>query len=280
MNYKLGIIIINWNGNNDTIECLNSLSKYIDNFPYKIFLIDNASKEPILEEVLQTYSISIEYIKNETNLGFAEGNNVGLKRIIELNIPFFLLLNNDVEIIDKSTLNMLIFLEENADVGVVGAVNYYYSMQSKIWQAGITNNIKKGKTYSIKSFDKKSTIPIFVDYVPGSSLMGRSELLAMIGLLDANYFAYFEERDWCMRVKKKGYKIAFLPNTAVLHKIGKSSPHIVKFYLRTRNRLYFFRKHNLFRNFILIFFKDVIRNIYLTIKYCEIGGFIFAKACI
>jgi GT2 family glycosyltransferase len=148
-----------------------------------------------------------------------------------------------------------------------------------MWQAGLMVDFKNGTQKPIEDFDVNSSEPIEVDYVPGSSFLIPTELLKQTGLLDARYFAYFEEIDLCVQVKKLGKKVAFIPNAKILHKVGQSADSVVKFYLKNRNRMLFYSRHAKGGWFTYIFLKEFAKNlIKATVYNAKAGNIGFYKS--
>lgn len=240
---RIGVVIINYNGNDDTLECLESIQVFMSHHPkflVKVFLVDNNSKIKLDERELNKVMPNIVFIQSKRNEGFAEGNNIGIRNALNCDTDYVILLNNDTVLVDDSFFRLISKMEIESAIGIGGIVNYYHSDQKRIWQAGVINDFKYGKPLSILNFNNKLSELKLVDYVPGSSMVIKKEVFERIGLLDARYFAYFEENDFCMRAKKAGFNVAFLQNTKILHKIGQSSNSYIKLYLRTRNILLFY----------------------------------------
>ena len=248
---SLGIIIINYNGNTDTIECLDSINTLYGNIPgIKVFLIDNNSTEKIDKEILENYIYEIIYIQCEKNEGFARGNNIGIKAALRTGCEYIALINNDTVFVDDSLLMAHTCMKGNPEYGILGLVNYYYSDPSTIWQAGFKSYFYLGHSRTIKYLSEKIEI-IPVDYIPGSSMVMHRSVYGTIGYLDERYFAYFEEHDYCIRAKKHGISVGYLSGTKILHKVGKSSTSIVQLYFRTRNKLTFYSEHAPVYGFII-----------------------------
>ncbi len=286
MNYpKIIIIILNWNGKEDTIECLESLKKIT--YPnYEILLVDNGSTDGSLECFRERYP-GMEIIENGENLGFAEGNNVGIRKAIEIGADYVLLLNNDT-VVDKEFLGELIKVaESDRNIGIVGPIIYYYISQNRIQSAGAkvywntgNQNILRANELDVGQHKIEE-----VDYVSGCALLAKSELFEKIGYLNKEYFAYWEETDWCISVKKSGYKVLCIPKAKVWHKGQSSSNKIsgLHTYYMTRNMFWFMKKHACridFFVFLVYFFgfkfwfKNSIFLIYhkdlkLSISFCK-----------
>jgi len=264
-NKLLAIIIVNWEREEDTLACLLSIQKFYKSFnEYEIILIDNGSKSGIEKIKKYKFNFDINVIENDINLGFTGGNNVGINYALIRNIPFVLLLNNDTVIVDNSIKLVLEKIKMNNDYGAIGIINYYHDSPNRIWQSGFDYNFKNGKFFRVESV-KKSGELINVDYVPGSSILIRSCLIKSIGDLDNNYFAFWEEIDFCLRIKKIGYKIAYLQGTKILHKIKSSTNSNLHLYLSTRNRFYFLKKFSnrsvLNKSILFLIIKFLVKKI-------------------
>jgi len=266
MKISLSIILVNFNGNEDTIECIKSIEEFVDNnkVDLTVILVDNGSKQPIDDRVIYNLKIPIVYIKNNENLGFAGGNNIGIKYALEINADYIALINNDTTFVDDS-LYRLVNKMEKETIHIGGIVNYYFDKPNKIWQTGFINDFKRGDNHLVKSLSNEGDEFVDVDYVPGSSIVINQAVFNKIGTLDQEYFAYYEENDFCIRAKRSGFKVAFLENTKILHKVGKSSNSNIKVYLRTRNKLLFFKRYSssfafffIYISVLLAYLKDLI----------------------
>jgi GT2 family glycosyltransferase len=274
------IIVLNWNGYKDTIECLESLLK-MDYPNFDIVLTDNDShdcsivaiqrwaEEAKVQIIDSNFSPngqenrSLVLLKNPKNYGFAEGNNIAMRYALKtFNQKYILLLNNDV-IVSKEFLTKLIDVaEKKSNAGIVGALNYYRSDPNRIWYSGGLINWAIGKKYDFtrNKIDKGQFEKIReVDDVAGSTFLIKKELLKKIGFLRPEYFFYFEETDFCCRAKKAGYTIYTVMDAKVWHKVAASSRVNTDFqiYFLNRNRFIFMRKNaspEHFISFILHFF--------------------------
>lgn len=257
---KVAIIILNWNGKNDTIECLESL-EHITYPNYEILLVDNGSTDGSVNCFKERYP-GIDLIINEKNLGYAEGNNVGIRRAMEKAADYILLQNNDT-IVDPEFLSELIRVaKSDLEIGFAGPMVYYYNYNGRkdvINFAGGKLNMWKGitKHIGLNEIDTGQYNEIKeVDYIEGSCLLLRKEMLIKIGLLDPVYFAYWEDNDWCRRGFAAGYRSVFVPKAKIWHKTSASNIGTTKLYYLTRNRIWFIRKNATYIQYIyfLIYF--------------------------
>ena len=242
MNPKVFIIILNWNGWSDTLECLESLSRIVyDNF--EVILIDNASKGDYRLPTTD-YRFKIQMIYNKENLGFAGGNNQGIKLALERGADYVLLLNNDTTV-EPDFLKVLVeAAEADKKYGILGPMIYCYGEPSRIQFAGGKINWSKtrGTHITIPPFEKGGRGGIFpTDYITGCCLLIKREVIEKIGLLNEDYFLYYEDTDWCLRAKKAGWLCGVAPIAKIYHKQSKSTdkfsyPYI---YYHSRNGLLF-----------------------------------------
>ncbi len=249
-NPRISIIILNYNGGKDVIDCLESV-KNIDYPNYEIIVVDNNSTDGSLENLRKKVP-EIKIIQNEKNLGFAEGNNVGIR---ESNYDYVMLLNYDT-IVGESILKDLIgVIEGNEDIGIAGPMILYYDDPDKIWCAGGKLNLFGYTSHIGKGLKKELCYsPYFVDYISGCAMLIKKEVIDKIGLLTAEYFLYFEEVDFCFRAKKAGYECIYVPSQSVWHKTTESwITNPVHAYYYMRNAI-IFAKNNLsrFKKFVFI----------------------------
>lgn len=244
------ILILNWNGWKDTAECIESLRKITyDNF--KIVVIDNGSKGKDVDILADKFGNLITLIRINENLGYAEGNNVGIRYSLENGADYILLLNNDT-IVAPDFLEKLISVAENQrEFGIIGPMIYYYPPRKnyeKIWCAGGSFKKILGYTHHLKvnKIDEGQYYKAYTtDYVPGCAMLIKREVLSKIGMLDKDFFAYFEDLDFNLRARASGFLSVIVPHAHVWHKVSKSTQNKNSFrkYLEIRNRIIFARKH-------------------------------------
>lgn len=251
---KVIIIILNWNGKEDTIECLESL-KHITYPNYEILLVDNGSVDGSVEFFRENYP-HIEIIANMENMGFAEGNNVAIKKAIAKKTNYLLLLNNDTVVDPNFLIELVNVAESNAKIGIVGPTVYNYSTKNKIQSAGAILKWNKGKETILRAneIDTEVNIEIReVDYVSGCALLAKVEVFEKIGYLNKEYFAYWEETDWCVRAANASYKVLYVPKAKIWHKGGATSKKLSGFheYQMVRNMFWFMKQHATKRQYLL-----------------------------
>ena len=215
---KLFIIILNFNGGRDIIECLNSLKKE----RAKIVVVDNGSSDNSLAMIKKNFP-KVKIIENNKNLGFAGGNNIGICYAFKRNADAVMLLNQD-SVAEKSFLEPL--LKNPADV--VGPVikfkrgkRWLYDYGGKInWLIGRTSH-QESLVYFNNDFLPKKLDFQEPDYISGCAMLIKRPVFREVGLLDERFFLYFEDADFCLRAKRAGFKIAIELKSMIFHSLDK-----------------------------------------------------------
>lgn len=256
---KTAILILNWNGAEDTITCLQSLVKVIQKEDY-IFVIDNCSKDNSIDLITsylentaaifkssspsnlkEQFDESCHYylVQNNVNAGFGTGNNVVLNQLKNIDncFEFAWLLNNDAIAEEKSLFYLKEKIQSQSDIGAVGSivlnlpdthivqntgVKYYPFL-------GISKLIHKNQPLATVNFKEE----IKFDYLNGASLMLDLNALEKIGYFDERYFLYSEEFDLQLRLKKEQYRIELVAESKVYHKLmgsTQNSSHLFFYY--------------------------------------------------
>lgn len=273
---SVAIILVNWKTPSDTIECIDSLIN-LNYSGFKVFVVDNGSNDGSdtkIQKHINSISLDCELIKSNENLGFSGGNNIAIKKAIEEGFQWFWLLNNDT-IAQKDSLSTLVdFGLQNKNAGILGSKIYYFN-SNKIWYAGGYVDYKTGKGSSIGRDEVDNgqyDIAKKCDYITGCSMLVRKEVIDSIGLLEDGFFLYYEDTDWSLRARLKGWNCYYVPTSIIEHKVGKSSeegyssPFLS--YYNLRNRYLMTRRNKeLFTKSGPLFFllKKGFANIYFAI---------------
>lgn len=267
------IVLVNWNGLEDTLECLRSLNE-ISYKNYKIVVVDNGSNNNQANVIKKKFPY-IELIKNKRNEGFVVANNQGIELALKNGADYILLLNNDT-VVEQNFLNILInHAERNRDVGILSPKILYFD-SNEIWSMGGKISYLTGFSIMIGKGENSENYNEVIkpDFVSGCAMLIKKEVIEEIGLLDPIYFAYYEDADYCFRVRKLGYKIRVIPESVVWHKksasagIKGSKREIseLQAYLWTRNGIRFGRKNiNGWRKILFLFGQFTFRFVYLLI---------------
>jgi len=244
---KVSIIMLNWNGLEDTIECLESL-KEITYPNYEVVIVDNGSKGNDADVLEKKYKDYIRLIRNERNFGFCKGNNVGIKYALKtLNPDFILLLNNDT-IVDKNFLDKLIEGAKNGpkSVGIVGPTIYHYYEPERIWFNFGSTNWLRMNTRQIGPLKKTSSEKNKEFHlISGCCMLIKSKLFQEVGYFNEKLFAHYEDFDLCFRARKQGYSLLYIPESKIWHKISAAIGQDSEFYnyFQIRNRIWMGKKY-------------------------------------
>lgn len=237
----VSIIIVNWNGKDLLFDCLKSLTKI--SYPnFEVIVVDNGSTDGSVEMIgkLRISNYELRIIKNKNNLGFAEANNIGVK---EANGEYVLLLNNDTEVKSDFLEKLVKTMEEDYKVAVVQP-KIIFSLYNKL-QAGGSFFTLSGFLNPIGFFkdpnDPKYNQAMKIFSANGACMLIRKSIIDKVkGLFDPDYFAYYEETDFCWRVILSGNEILYEPSSVILHKGRQTSIKLISGltqYLSFRNRI-------------------------------------------
>lgn len=232
------VVVLNWNGTEDTLECLRSVERL--QYPnFSVLVMDNGSSRESLD-ALRAGLGTATLLENGANLGFALGNNRGIEWALDRGAEYVFLLNNDT-VVDSACLGTLVEVaESDPAVGIVGAVNFYLSRPDVIWYSGGIVDWRSGTLWdptSEKTLAQLNGIPSIreVDDVAGSSLLIRASVVREIGLMDPRYFMYYEETEWCVRAKRRGYHVVASLDAKIWHKVSGSAGPLARYFM-IRNR--------------------------------------------
>lgn len=289
---RVYIIIVNWNGGRDTVECLESLLllEYLD---FRIVVCDNGSSDDSISRIRiwadQHKLVYIEYqraeaeggvslaaapvltlIRNDENLGFAGGNNVGLRfAMARGDADFCWLLNNDT-VVEPGTLTHLVArIKQQQQVGICGSTIRLYHDRKRVQALGGGHYCRWiGLPWHYGRFTRwgkainQARAEAWMNYVEGASMLVSRQFLNDVGLMCKDYFLYFEETDWAIRAKGR-FRLGYAPESIVYHKVGasigtSSNParkSMVCDYFNIRNRILFTKR----------FFPMALPTIYLVL---------------
>lgn len=227
---KVTVILLNWNGQEDTCACLESLAgvRY-DNLA--IVVVDNGSKDGSVM-VIQDRFPNVRLIAHPVNTGFAEGNNIGIRQVIQ-KTDYVLLLNNDTLVSADLVERLILYMEAEPTTAVVGPAICYCQEPDRVWCAGLA--IGAGRMFGVPIRNTTSVLmycggtvddlpeqPYSVDAVVGCAMLLRATVVREIGLLDSNLFMIHEDFDWSLRAQARGYRCVIVPFVGVWHKVSSS----------------------------------------------------------
>lgn len=254
---NVAIIIVNWNGTDDTIRCLSSLKKLEKrNISLNIYVVDNGSNDTRIDTIVDQFQ-DVLLIKNENNEGFTGGNNRGIRQAMRDGAEYIWLLNNDT-IVDPFALMALLDVFSDSSIGIASSKIYFMSGRefhhdryrdsdrgNVLWYAGgiIDWDNVHGFHRGVDEVDQGQYDAICdIDFATGCSMMIRTSCLHEVGVFDERYFAYVEDMDFSFRMKQQGWRVVYAPKSIVWHKNAGSTDrpgNPFHEYYFTRNRLLF-----------------------------------------
>ena len=216
-NPKVACIVLNWNGWRDTIECLNALKECT--YPnLSLIVVDNGSTDDSVAQIRAAFP-GVLLLESGRNLGFAGGNNIGIRRGLA-SADYVWLLNNDTKPAPNALSALVAKANSDEQIGAVASICYYADAPTNVQVWGGTR-VNFWCLYA-----RNATTPQkdeWFDALYGASMLIRRAALECVGLLDPGFFFYCEETEFCLRLRKEGWRIAAAPDSIVLHKAGASS---------------------------------------------------------
>lgn len=210
---KISIIFPNYNGKNDSLACLQSIS--LLSYPQQdieTIMVDNASTDGSIEAIEKHFP-DVEIIPLKKNVGFAAAVNEGI-RVSTGNYIF--IINNDI-IFDKEFLTVLVdYMEKNPEVGIAGGKIYYQVPKNKILFCGTKFNPWLGSIHRLPNPNRTKES----EWIQGCAMLIKRLVIEKVGLFDEEFFFSFEDQDFCRRAKRAGFKISYYPTAIAWHKEG------------------------------------------------------------
>ncbi|MBI2908636.1 MAG: glycosyltransferase family 2 protein, partial [Chloroflexi bacterium] len=252
----VSIVIVSWNVQDLLRRCLESILASGSGAGAEIVVVDNASSDGAMGMVRKRFP-QVRLVVNQSNLGFAAACNQGMRLA---GGRYVMLLNPDTEMRGDAIDRMVSYLDEHPEVGMVGPklLNPDGSIQSSrrrfptlatafvestMIQQYLPNSPELKRFYML---DRSDDTVQEVDWLVGACLMARREVVRTAGVLDESFFMYYEEVDWCYRIRKAGWSIVYLPGAEVIHYYGGSSQKdLSRRHINFNTSKYrFFRKHH------------------------------------
>ena len=275
INSKVAVIIVNWKKYDITSSCIESILNST-NSNFKIILVDNESDNKKVKNF--KYRNEIKIIQNKKNEGFSKANNIGIDYAFKNNYDYTVLINNDT-IVEKNLIEVLLKTAQAKNFSVVQPLILKYNGK-EIWNAGGRINYFFGNFITRKKVGNSlNSSHELTEWLTGCCCLFKTKIFKEIGKLDESFFAYYEDVDFSLRLKKHGYKIGFTSKTHLYHyesfssisnnsKGGKLSPYI--HYLNIRNHILILKKHSdLFNSFgtrLYQIFKIISYSIYFIFR--------------
>ncbi|SVB07512.1 uncharacterized protein METZ01_LOCUS160366 [marine metagenome] len=282
----VAIIILNWNQEVDTLECLASVAR-VEYPALSIIIVDNGSTSDTYETIVQwsRQEPRAIVIRMEQNLGFVGGSNAGIHHALQGNTDYILLLNNDT-VVTPEFISRLVAVAEQADnIGIVGPKVYQYQEERIFDSAGtrayfwLAQGMLRAHGESDEGqYDREEDVP----YITGCALLIKRTVIEKIGLMDEDYFNYFDDLDWGYRTKLAGYRLIYVPKAVIQHKgsqaMGLGSPFY--FHHMIRSRILFARKHIGWFLFITCFlpYLTLYRYLLPVLRFLRLGHWTHLRA--
>jgi hypothetical protein len=241
------IIIVNWNGRDMTLDCLDSL-RAVTYGKRQILVVDNGSTDGSVSALRERYP-GVAVLPMTENHRFAGGTNAGIRHALAHGADLLLLLNNDTTVDPGFLALMVECLSSDPSTGIVAPKILYSAEPDRLWYAGGAISFWTGtmKHLGIRERDRgQHDIPGQTDYATGCCLLARRELVETIGMLDESYYMYTEDADWCMRARRAGYHIMYEPRAKIWHRLSVSAGGHLSWYKlknKARGNLAFFARY-------------------------------------
>ena len=230
---RVAIVLLNWNSTEDTLACIES----IRNLTYKSFqvvVIDNSSRQAEYL-TLKSRCINELILRQKRNLGFARGCNAGIRWALQNGFEYVWLLNNDTVVAPESLSDLVRAMQSDPRIGIAGGMLYYWNDPERIQMAGgfIDGETGRGGRLGLDELDTGQFRDDFdVDYVSGGILLARSEAIREVGLLDERFFMYYEDTDWGVRMRARGWRVVTASAAKAWHKdkatAGNRKPYFIQ----------------------------------------------------
>ncbi len=258
MKPRVFAIILNWNGLKDTLECISSVKQQTYT-QFEPVIVDNGSTDGSVTAFRSAFP-EITVLANATNLGYAEGNNVGIRHACAKGADYFLLLNNDTIVDPHLIENLATMAESDESIGAVGPKIFFASDPTLLWSAGgivnYTETVCRMRGYRRRDRGQFERIEE-VDYLSSCAMLLRRKAVEEVGLLDVAFAPiYYEDADWCMRAHRLGYRIVYVPSGKVWHKVslsGGGEYNLRERYLIGFNSVQFMRRYADARGWLTFF---------------------------
>jgi GT2 family glycosyltransferase len=242
---NVSVVLLNWNGLEDTLECLGSLEK-LRHPVLEVIVVDNGSENGEAEAIREAFPDAVLLPQSE-NLGFCGGCNVGIRHAVANGADYVLLLNNDTlappELIDR----LLDAASRLGDVAAISPIILEYPDKDKVWFSRADWSAERAQFSLVgagQDFSRLSQLdPYESEFACGCCMLIPVANIQKIGLLDERYFAFYEEAAWCAKAKRHGLTSYTAPSAVMYHKVSRSTPSLVSKYLLTRNRLLWMKEN-------------------------------------
>lgn len=242
---RVVVVVLNWNQPTLTLDCLVSLQS-LDYENYHVLVVDNGSTDDSVARIRAAYPAT-DLLALPSNLGYAEGNNRGIARALALGAEYVLILNNDTLVAPDMLSQLVDFAATRPQLALAGPTVYCTDPPTTLFAAGGAIAWRDGLTTQRGMYQPETTYPVptapqAVDFVSGCACLVTRHFLETAGLLDPRYYLNFEDTEWCVRARRLGFEVWYVPAARLWHRVsatlGEASP--ANTYYMTRNALLFF----------------------------------------
>lgn len=242
---KVIALVLNWNLVDDTLHCVESL-RQSDYAHLEVVVVDNGSDPPLFQQLCSGLPNGTTLLRSEENLGFAAGNNLGLRYALDHGADYVFVINNDTLVDPVMVSQVVAAAQANPQAGLLGPIIYYMSAPDSVWFAGYRFShgiyvLRRGLRLSAPLKPVED-----VDFVSGCGVLMSRALLEKVGLFATDYFMYYEDLDLCFRAREAGFRILCVTGARMWHAVststgGTDSP--LKQYYQVKSSLIFYRRH-------------------------------------
>lgn len=257
---KVGIVLVNYNGSEDTLQCLRSLL----NITYKnimIVVVDNLSTDDSVEILKRKeQELCFTLLCSPDNNGFSAGNNIGIHYALDHGCSHILLLNNDTVVTPDFLSELMKY--NDGETALTGTILYYWKRE-EIWYGGGIVNKFTGKTVHLHKGEHLESVgnkPQAISFISGCEMLLPRQIIDSIGLMDEDYFLYGEDVDYSLRISKYGFDLKFVPTSIIYHKVNASTSKISKasqYYSARNRRLLIYRNLNWYQKITALIYTHI-----------------------
>lgn len=273
----VSFITVDYNGLSDTVDLIQSILNQIHSVSYEIIVVDNASHSDNAKALRELYGEKVKSIRSEKNLGFAGGNNLGLQYTKG---QYLFFINNDTIIKEDHLKELICSFDLSDNIGGVSPKICFAYPPQHIQYAGFTDMSSitlRNKSIGFDEEDKgQCDISSATPFLHGAAMIIRREVLEKVGPMSDAFFLYYEEMDWCARIKRAGYTLRYEPCQTIFHKESRSTgkASTLQVYYLNRNRLlYAWRNLKGIKCLLALLYLSTVAALKNSLQYCIKGQF-------
>ena len=260
----ISFVIVNWNTRTLLLNCLTSIRDTVQGFTYEVFVVDNGSADGSQQAVREQFGAMVQLIENAENRGFARANNQAIKRATG---RYVILLNSDTVLRENTVSGLVQFLDDNPDTAMAGprmvgadgkahnSFDNFPTLATELLNKSLLRLFFPAR-YAGKA--AQAAEPFEVDSLIGACIAIRFTAIRRVGMFDEDYFFFLEETDWCLRMRRAGFRIHHLPQVEIVHVQGQSK--------KLRPALSWIEYY---RSLYLFFKKNRHASTYYTLRVCR-----------